>query len=241
MGKALVTPLKSAVQQWVQRQGKQRSFQFDAELEMQDLSELAVRHAFWLVRGLIWRLRFGHSAGMVMIASGTHIRHPRCLRVGKNFIVEDYVEIMALSRQGIVCGNNVTIGAFSTIKPSSYYGRNLGEGLRIGNNSNIGRYAYIGCSGLVTIGDNVMMGPKVSIFAENHNFDAIDRPMHQQGVTRQPVVIEHDCWLASGVTILAGVTVGRGSVVAAGSVVTQDIPPFSVAAGTPARVLRSRT
>jgi acetyltransferase-like isoleucine patch superfamily enzyme len=116
----------------------------------------------------------------------------------------------------------------------------MGEGLRIGNNSNIGCYAYIGCSGHVTIGDNVMMGPNVSIFAENHNFNDLDRPMQQQGVTRKPISIEDDCWIASGTTVLAGVTIGRGSVIAASSVVTQDIPPFSVAAGAPARIIRSR-
>ena len=241
MGNALMQPLKSAIQYWVQKQGKRRAFQFDEALEVQDLFEIATRHIPWVMRGMLWKLRFGSSAGMVMIAGGTHIRHPSHLRVGKNFIVEGHTEIMALSRQGIICGNNVTVGAYSTIKPSSYYGRDLGEGLRIGNNSNIGRYAYIGCSGHVTIGDNVMMGPNVSIFAENHNFDDVTKPMHQQGVTRQPVVIEDDCWLASGTTILAGVTIGRGSVIAASSVVTQDIAPFSVAAGAPARIIRSRT
>lgn len=224
----------------MQKQGKRRSFEFDEDLQVQDLFELAARHIPWVIRGMLTKIRFGRADGFVMLAGGTRIRHPRCLQVGKNFIVEDYAEIMALSKQGIICGNNVTVGAFSTIKPSSYYGRDLGEGLRIGNNSNIGRYAYIGCSGHVTIGNNVMMGPNVSIFAENHNFDDTSRPMHQQGVKRQPVIIEDDCWLASGTTILAGVTVGHGSVIAASSVVTQSIPPNSVAAGVPAKVIRSR-
>ncbi|NLG26918.1 MAG: acyltransferase, partial [Chloroflexi bacterium] len=66
------------------------------------------------------------------------------------------------------------------------------------------------------------------------------RPMRDQGVAREPIVIEDDCWIASGAIVLAGVTIGRGSVVAAGSVVTHDVPPYSVVAGMPARVLRSR-
>ena len=64
--------------------------------------------------------------------------------------------------------------------------------------------------------------------------------MKEQGVTRQFVVIEDDCWIASHSVILAGVTVGRGSIVAAGSVVTTDVPPYSIVAGVPARVIRPR-
>ena len=110
----------------------------------------------------------------------------------------------------------------------------------VGDNSNIGAYCYIGCAGLIRIGSNVMMSPRVSLYAENHNSSDIGRPMKEQGVTREPIVIENDCWIASHAVVLAGVTIGRGSIVAAGSVVTSDVPPFSVVAGAPARVIRSR-
>jgi acetyltransferase-like isoleucine patch superfamily enzyme len=53
-------------------------------------------------------------------------------------------------------------------------------------------------------------------------------------------LIEDDCWLGSGVKVLDGVTIGKGSVIGAGSVVTKNIPPFSVAVGVPARVIKSR-
>jgi acetyltransferase-like isoleucine patch superfamily enzyme len=85
-----------------------------------------------------------------------------------------------------------------------------------------------------------MMSPGVRIFAENHRFADPTVIMKEQGVTRARVVIEDDCWIASGSTILAGVRIGRGSVVAAGAVVTKSVPPYSVVAGVPARVVRSR-
>jgi acetyltransferase-like isoleucine patch superfamily enzyme len=85
-----------------------------------------------------------------------------------------------------------------------------------------------------------MMSPGVSIYAENHNFLDPSLPMKDQGVTVQFVTIEDDCWIASNSTILAGVTVGKGSVIAAGAVVTKDIPPYSVVAGSPAVVIKSR-
>ena len=84
------------------------------------------------------------------------------------------------------------------------------------------------------------MGPRVSLFAENHNYDRTDIPMRAQGCTRQAISIGDDCWLGSGSIILAGVKIGRGSIIAAGAIVTQNIPPYSIVAGNPARVIRSR-
>jgi acetyltransferase-like isoleucine patch superfamily enzyme len=231
---------RNLIERAVERLGKHRSFKLDPHLTPFDLAQMSCQMMGWFLRGFLARLRFGRSAGLVMIGRGVSIRYPRYLRVGKNFIVEDYAEILALSRQGIICGDNVTIGAYATIKPTNYYGRNLGEGLHIGDNTNIGRYSYVGCSGLITIGRNVMVSPRVSLYAENHNFQDTNRAMRDQGVTRAPIVIEDDCWIASGAIILAGITIGHGSVVAAGSIVTHDVPSFSIVAGSPARVIGSR-
>jgi len=85
-----------------------------------------------------------------------------------------------------------------------------------------------------------MMAPRCSLFAENHNFDDMGQSLKEQGVSRAPIDIEDDCWIASHSVILAGVTIGRGSVVAAGSVVTKSMPPYSIIAGVPARVIKSR-
>lgn len=232
--------MRNIIEKIVKRLGKHKTFTFDPFLTTTDIIMMLLQISIWGLRGAIVRLRFKASRGLMLIGRGTLIRHPRYIQVGKNFIVEDYAEIMALSRHGIVCGNNVTIGAFATIKPSNYYGRSLGQGLYIGDNSNIGRYTYVGCSGLITIGKDVMISPRVSFYAENHNFSSTDKPMIEQGVTCEPITIEDDCWIASGAIILAGVTVGRGSIVAAGSVVSKSVPPYSIVAGIPAKVIRSR-
>jgi acetyltransferase-like isoleucine patch superfamily enzyme len=126
------------------------------------------------------------------------------------------------------------------IRPSGYYGREMGEGFTIGDHSNIGPYCYVGCAGYIQIGKNVLMGPRVSLFAENHIFSDPERLIREQGVNRQGIIIEDDCWLGSGCIILDGVTIGHGSVVAAGSVVTESIPPLSVVAGVPAKVIKTR-
>ncbi len=194
----------------------------------------------FLLRGSVKRLFFKHSKGMVLVGRGVSIRYSHYLNVGRDFLVEDYAEINCKSNQGIVAGDRVTIGKHAIIRPSNAYGGAIGEGLKIGNNSSIGPFAYIGCSGFVDIGDNVIMGPRVGIFAENHHFDKPGVPIREQGVIRSFVKINNDCWIASNVVILAGVTIGEGCVIASGSMVTKDVPPYSVVAGVPARVIRSR-
>jgi acetyltransferase-like isoleucine patch superfamily enzyme len=84
------------------------------------------------------------------------------------------------------------------------------------------------------------MGPRVSIYAENHVFENPAILMKDQGVVKKEVIIEDDCWIASNSIILAGVTIGKGSVVAAGSVVTENVAPYSVIAGVPAKWIKSR-
>ncbi len=228
------------IESLIQKLGKHKTFSFDTYLKTIDKMLLFTHMGIWALRGVWLKMWLKKSHGLVLIGRHVKIRYPHYLTVGKNFIVEDNAEIMALSRQSIICGDNVTIGAYTTIKPSNYYGRNLGEGLRIGNNSNIGRYSYVGCSGLITIGNNVMISPRVSLYAENHNFENTNRPMKTQGITRNPITIEDDCWIASGSIILAGVTIGHGSIVAAGSIVTKNVPPYSIVAGNPAKIARSR-
>ena len=192
------------------------------------------------VRGIGHRLFFGKSAGLVLVGSNVSVRYAHQLMAGKDLIIEDNAEINCLSEQNIVLGNRVTIGKHAIIRPSNIYGGAIGAGLKVGDHSNIGPYSYIGCSGKITIGNNVMISPRVSIYAENHVFDDANIPMKEQGVTQSAVTIEDDCWIAANSIILAGVTIGKGSVIAAGSVVTKSVPPYCVVAGVPAKVIKQR-
>jgi acetyltransferase-like isoleucine patch superfamily enzyme len=196
--------------------------------------------SIFFIRGLYHRACIQSAKGLLLIGRNVRIYYPQNFTTGKDTIIEDGVEINCLATNGIQLGDRVTIGKYAMIRPSNIYGGAIGEGLQIGDHSNIGPYSYIGCSGKITIGNNVMMGPRVSIYAENHVFDNPDILMKDQGVVKSEVVIEDDCWIASNSVILAGVTIGKGSVVAAGSVVTENVAPYSVVAGVPAKWIKSR-
>lgn len=213
---------------------------FPAEWQNSDILNTLFRLSFFYFRGMYQRLFFKRSSGWVLVGKGASIRYARHLSVGRDFIVEDYAEVNCMTYRGIIAGDRVTIGKHAIIRPTNIYGSSIGEGLKIGNNSSIGPYSYIGCSGYIEIGDNVMMSPRVSIYAENHLFDNPELTIKEQGVKREFVKIEDDCWIAANTVILAGVTIGRGSIIAAGSVVTKDIPPYSIVGGVPAKVIKSR-
>lgn len=89
----------------------------------------------------------------------------------------------------------------------------------------------------VRIGDRVLFGPAVQIYATTHPLDASERASGKEFCA--PVVIGNDCWIGGGAIILAGVTIGDRTVIGAGAVVTGDIPADSVAAGNPARVIKT--
>ncbi len=111
-------------------------------------------------------------------------------------------------------------------------GIDISVGLNVFVNQNCTFYDLGG----LDIGDDVMIGPNVSIVTSGHPMEPSQR---RASVIAKPIVIKRNIWIAAGATIIGGVTIGENSVVAAGSVVTRDVPPNTLAAGNPARVIRS--
>jgi len=192
-----------------------------------------------IIRGLTKRLSINCSGGLLFCGRSVIIENAYLIRTGPNLILEDFVQINALSEKGINLGRNVTIGKCAIITCTGVIA-NKGVGIDIGDYSAVGAQSFLGGQGGIRIGNNVIMGPGVRIFSENHNYDDISIPIRLQGENRKGVIIEDDCWVGSGVTILDGVTVGTGSLIAAGSVVTRSIPSFSIACGVPAKVIKGR-
>jgi len=129
------------------------------------------------------------------------------------------------------CGTNVIV------KNRCYFGD--GRRLSVGDRSQLGQNAKLG--GTITIGNDVLMGPDVVIMATSHAFDRIDIPINQQGeAPENPIIIGDDVWIGTRVLILPGVKIGNHSIIAAGSIVTKSCEPYSVIAGTPAKIIKKR-
>ncbi len=109
--------------------------------------------------------------------------------------------------------------------------------LSVGNNVYLGYCSYYG-QGDIYIGDEVLIGPFVSITATNHLRDQ-KGSFRNKKLEEKSVRIMNKCWIGAHVSILAGVTIGEGCLIAAGSVVTKDIPNYVLAAGVPAKIIRS--
>ncbi|MGN6315373.1 sugar O-acetyltransferase [Trinickia sp.] len=123
--------------------------------------------------------------------------------------------------------------SFSLIPPFFTTG---GIDISVGRNVFINQNCTFYDLGGLDIGDDVMIGPNVSIITSSHPIEPSQR---RNGVIAKPIVIERNVWIAAGATIIGDVTVGENSVVAAGSVVTKDVPRNSLVAGNPAKVIRS--
>ncbi len=104
----------------------------------------------------------------------------------------------------------------------------------------IGRGTTIECNERIEIGNDVMIAENVSIRDTDHVFSDINCLMRAQGISTSPVKIGNDVWIGYGAVITKGVKIGDGCIIGANSVVTRDIPPYSVAVGVPARVIKKR-
>jgi acetyltransferase-like isoleucine patch superfamily enzyme len=217
---------------------KGRRYDLDRRIPFHLMCMILLRRSAWLVRGILKTTLFAWKPALIFIGPGVRLRNASMCSFGRGVTLEAGVILDGLAHQGVHLGDNVAIGAYSEIRSSML--TSLGAGLHFGRNSGCGSYSFFGAGGPITIGENVIMGQHVAFHAENHNFDRLDIPIREQGVTKLGITIEDDCWIGANVTFLDGCYVGRGSVIAAGSVVRGIIPPCSVAAGAPATVKKSR-
>jgi len=114
--------------------------------------------------------------------------------------------------------------------------------LVIGDNCRIGEYSHLTCSNKIVIGDGLLTGRFVLITDNTHGYtdgwECDKAPIDRDIVSKGPVVIGNNVWLADKVSVMPGVTIGDGAIVAANAVVTKDVPPYALVAGIPAKVIK---
>ena len=128
-----------------------------------------------------------------------------------------------------------SLGDYSVIESFACINNAVGDVI-IGDHTRIGLHNTI--IGPVDIGNHVNLAQGITVTALNHNFSDTNKRIDEQGVSTNPVTIEDDVWVGANAVILPGVTIGEHCVVAAGAIVTKDVPPHSLVAGVPAKVIK---
>jgi len=139
------------------------------------------------------------------------------------------------TRMDVLPFKRFELGACSTIEDFCTINNGVGDVI-IGSDTRIGMGNVI--IGPVEVGNSVIFAQNIVMSGLNHSYEDITMPIHKQKVSTAPIFIEDECWIGANAVITAGVTVGKHCVIAAGAVVTKNIPPYSVAVGNPARVIK---
>lgn len=165
-----------------------------------------------------------------------------------------YLEELRIFYPNVEFGINCAIAnpAFVKIGPSvimahhssitavtGYNGNYYKPFIEIGKETQIGPYNAFAAIDRIQIGGHVLFAPYVCLIDHDHGYEDVSKPiMHQPASSKGPIIIEDGCWLGFGSLVLSGVTIGRNTVIGANSLVNSDIPPYSVAAGNPAKVIK---
>lgn len=149
------------------------------------------------------------------------------------------VKVVGSSKEKSKIGPNCSIGDGTIIYLSSGV-TEFGEGLFMAEGSTCAENCVFGAAGGLKIGANVIMGQNVRLHSENHVYTSLDKPIKEQGVSRQGIVIEDDVWLGSGAVVLDGVKVAKSCIIGANAVVTKDTVPFGIYGGIPAKLMKMR-
>ena len=176
-----------------------------------------------------------------------HIRRERFYKMFPNISYGCYVGTDGAGKGCLLeGGERITIGTNSFIGPGSeflvyekHFERKLASKLMVGTHVRITARCRITCAGTITIGDDALFAPDVFITDHNHGMNPeAEGGYSPQDIMIRDVVIGKGIWLGQRVCVLPGVTIGDHSIVGANGVVTHDIPPYSLAVGAPARVIK---
>jgi acetyltransferase-like isoleucine patch superfamily enzyme len=187
------------------------------------------------LRGVLYKAIL-RAEGLPAIEDHVRINRAEDITLGRGVYIDHGVYLHG-ALGGLSIGDQSWIMAGCRLHVFNY--REIAHaGIRIGRHTFIGEGSVIRGQGGVTVGDNVLFGPRVMVLAVNHVFTDPERPIMAQGITAAGIRIEDNCWIGAGAIVLDGVTIGRGACIGAGAVVTHSVPAHSLAVGVPARVIR---
>ncbi|MBM3702958.1 MAG: acyltransferase [Actinobacteria bacterium] len=187
------------------------------------------------LRNLFYPLLFKKVGKRVNFGKSVTLRHPYKISIEDDVTIDDYcvLDAKGLENDGIYISKNVFIGRGSILSCKN------GD-IILERNVNIGFNSEIFSGSKVTIGENTLIAAYVYIIGGGHDYSRVDIPITEQEKISYGIKIERNCWIGAGVKVFDNVTIGEDTIIGAGAVVSKDIPAFSIAAGIPARVVKSR-
>lgn len=215
------------------------NFSIDERISKRYLAGLCWKYGWMMVRGKMLAMYNCTIDKTVFIGKSVKILERRYLTVGAKTKIHDGSYIDAMSQQGVIIGDHVVLGRNTRIECTGSL-TYVGKGVMIGNRTTFGDDCYFGAAGGIRIGDDVVAGQYVRFHSENHNFDDLEKPIREQGVTHKGIKIGNNCWIGAGAVFLDGADIGDGCVVAANAVVTKKFPGNCVLGGVPAKIIRER-
>ena len=180
-----------------------------------------------------YRLRFGRLGRRPRLLPPLLLGGAGRIRIGDDAWIESFVALSAGREGRIEIGSACELRSFARLEADTGH-------ITLGDRCSVNPFCFLNGFGGLTIGNDVRIASNAVLLSSSHRYDDVGVPMHAQGVERRPTVIEDDVWVGAHVVVTGGVRIGAHSIIGAGAVVLKDIPPFSVAVGIPARIVRSR-
>lgn len=233
--KAIVTGIEKVASKAKTDEG----YRIDLDIPLTYLFMTVAKRVGMLMRGNLKKIGMKEYGKHVFCGSHVKLKCKSKMKVGNGVTFQSRVYIDALSKTGVTLGNGASIGTGTVIRCSGNM-IELGVGFHLGNHSSLADNCFVGASGGVYIGDDVIGGQNIRFHSSNHVFMDLSKLIRKQGITKKGIKIGNNCWIGAGAVFCDGVTIGDGCVIGANAVITRSFPENSVIAGNPAKLLKQR-
>ena len=188
-----------------------------------------------LLRSKLYPRLLGATGRSVTFGVNVVLRHPHKIRIGDNVVIDDgcCLDAKGTDNAGIAIGDGVFIGRNTILSCKN------GD-IVIDDHANIGFNVEIFSASRVRLGKNTLVAAYTYLVGGDHLYDQLDTPVLYQGRTAQGIEVDDNVWLGAHVVVSDGSQVGRDAIIGAGAVVIGHVPPFHIAVGVPAKIIRDR-